>query len=448
VPFAITRSTVRPVGLNDLATRAPLVIDAIAKHLTAIDLINLASSTPALANAVTNKAINHAAQRFIAQRERGPTPWPALCDTRRLPSASELAEGGFNHTVILLNLHNALAALPFLSLDKATHIEIPGVILRRHGPVRSTTTEPAFITSRPFAHGNLSFVMATGESTAPIALAGREVVSKCDTELLHVVDTGPGSARGDTLLVRDTNSGAVGAYNVSINVLNPLALAPMASGDLGAMSEDGRMVAALYRGNEGTDSRLKVLDGSADRIVTDMPLRGSRYVQLAVDSSGTALVTGPHQTLAIAPGNDQRMPCDPHGSACTLGPGENYLVALAQAKSDIVMEHRGSGHTVTLTHPNSTTTTRARALALSPGRAMAATTYTDGSVAIFDLTGDEAQLCPRACFQLPAKAAGSIPSFERDGSFLYVAYSKPAQAQCSALTGIVCLALTGGVSGD
>lgn len=250
----------------------------------------------------------------------------------------------------------------------------------------------------------------------------------------------------------------MGIYSIKTDSVELTGLKLSHHYDLAALSESATVVAVLRRRFDDSASRLTVLDRSTGKVLTDMRLAGVNQTGLSVDSAGTAFVADYVRRIKIPPGgarSTQSRLSEPNG-LFTLGPGERHTLSWGQSSSDIVLRSLDGASAITLKDPAMRGTghqgIQAKAFALSPGRAMAAVAYSDGSVAIFDLTGDESVLQHCQHFRMPhtfPHRDGPLLSFARDGSALNIMYTKenPSDPR-AAIIGSGCVNLVGERAGS
>jgi hypothetical protein len=439
LPTGTIGNTPRAVDFNTLAV-APPIIDSLTRHLPLADLVSLSNTSVSWSRAMSPQAFSHAARAAFLARERGlDVPWPALGDAPF--SLDDLPTLGLPEVNTLRNLELAIKRLPSMSLDTAIHAEAPGLLLEMHPPLISSAPQPEFVAIRPGADSGILLVTPSGLTRSPAALANHTVVPSKFSGM-PVVDLMPSSGRNDALLVRHNDSDVVSLYHAGADRL--IALGPSRRGaELGAISEGGHMVAGLVLGDDSDHSRLVVVESSTGRTVSHVALPGGNYANLAVDASGTAWAGSRNEGREIAPGGHVGQPSAVNWPGMQV-PYGHLSITSAVSLADIVLHSRHGGPVTTLKGGGDA----ALALALSPGRAMAAVTYSGGALSIFDLTGEAGELQPALRCQIPQNdtqmgAEGVIPSFTSDGSALHLAYAKTSSSQAfDHVTGFLSLPLT------
>uniref|UniRef100_UPI0034CDCFFC F-box protein n=1 Tax=Pseudoxanthomonas sp. UTMC 1351 TaxID=2695853 RepID=UPI0034CDCFFC len=404
--------------------------DNIIQHLQLDDLINLSNVSHAWRNAITPKAFDQAAQAYITDRERGESPaWPLLANAGFSTVANELTEKGFRYAAALVNLKSAIDRLPSLTLDSPHIHEMGPLLLAQRGPVySSSTSEPEFLATHNDGTPRICFVSRSSEIREPSRLTGYVLPKNGDSALAAV--NSPFSRGNEQLLVLDADTSRLSVYRSSDDALSSLPLNELGSFDCASISADGRFVAVIYRGN-GL-ARLIVFDRHEGMPVTD-ELVDIDSTSVTVDSRGVALVAGHAWGTQIHPngGGIDFSPFSEPNSVYRLSHDERHIIRSGDQRCDLVLESRDHNHQITLKHPHGPSDVSVKSIAFSPANAMAALTYSDASVAIFELVGNEGDerlpsvhlKRPMVRYQTP-----SIASFERDGTELLITFNDWAAA--------------------
>ncbi|WP_368566174.1 hypothetical protein [Pseudoxanthomonas sp. UTMC 1351] len=179
-------------------------------------------------------------------------------------------------------------------------------------------------------------------------------------------------------------------------------------------------------------ARLVVFDRHEGKPVTDEPVDNSSR-SVTVDSSGVAVVAEYVWGTQICPnGGMKRSAClSVANSIYTLSHDERHIIRSGDQRCDLVLESRDHSHQITLKHPHRPPNEFVRGIAFSPANAMAALTYSDHSVAIFKLVGNESdELLPSVHLQLPVirYETSTAVSFEKDGTELLMTFTDWASA--------------------
>jgi hypothetical protein len=425
----------------------------VAKYLNFGELVALSEVSSHWSQAITAKAFDDAARIVILEREQGgSTPWPSFCPSKfsAMDPADVASIQRFPHSGVLINLQRALGNLSTLRLDAATSSCAPFLAAPLPPVLSSSSAEPEFVAFRPDGSQNLSFVQTNGEARSPQSLMGQGLVSRC-ASLMPFQAVNSMLCRGteNYLLVRDRQSGALSIYNPLSDQLTRLPLDSMTQDDLGALSDTGRFVAALFRGENRADSRLVVLDRDNETVLTDTLLPGSNQIHLSVDSSGVAVIGDSRAGMEIAPGGQRTSVVNltRPNSPYVLSPDGMNVIREGESRTDILLEGRNGGPSLTLKHPtwneHSTQRVLPTSIAMSPGKVMAAVAYSDNTVAVFDLTSDEATISAKLHFEIPdaERPGDAATSFQRDGTELSVAYSRRPPSLGAPSLGFLTLSL-------
>jgi hypothetical protein len=437
----------------DALTEALPAVDTIVRYLHAADLASLSNATPNWRLAVTDHMFDQAAKADLAAREHDShTPWPALVDSKFSTAADALSRRGFQHAATLINLHNAVEALPTLSLAGCRVTEVPHIYLSARAPVRSASGNLEFMAFRQGGSADISFITLAGQTRTPAGLVGHWPAANSTSHFV-VVNSMHHCGRNDVFLTRDRERGQLGIYNVKTDSVELTGLMLSHEYDLAALSESATVVAVLRRRLDGSASRLTVVDRSTGKVLTNLHLGGVNQTGLSVDSTGTAYVADYVRRIKIPPGGarcSQSRLSEPNG-LFTLGPGERHTLSWGTSSCEIVLRSLDGAGAITLKAPGMRGTghlgVQARGFALSAGQAMAAVAYSDGSVAIFDLTGNESVLRNSRHFRMPHTFPyrdGPVLSFTRDGSALNIMCTKedPSDPR-AAIIGSGCVNLVG-----
>lgn len=399
--------------------------DSIIKHFRLDDLINLSNVSTAWRNGMSRKAFNEAAKAVIADRELGgSSTWPLLAKAGFSPFANELVKDGFRYAGVLINLQIAIDRLPSLTLESAQARAIAPVQLAGRGPIHSSSaSEPEFLGIHNDGAHKIYFVSQQGELRMPSTLMGHVLPRNGDNALAVVNSM---LSRGnEQLLVLKMDTGRLGVYRPGDDALSLLPLAPLDRLDCASISEDGRFVSVIYRDHDL--ARLVVFDRTEGRPVTN-DIVGIDSTSVTVDSSGVALVAGHRTGLTIRPsdGGISSSELTQPNSIYRLSHDERHILRSGEKKCDIVLEDREGNGRVALNHPNGPTNVIVNSIAFSPANAMAALTYSDSSVAIFDLVGAQGdERLPSVHLQRPVTRHQTpcIASFEKDGTELVMTFT-------------------------
>ncbi|WP_368566206.1 hypothetical protein, partial [Pseudoxanthomonas sp. UTMC 1351] len=378
-------------------------------------------------NAITPKAFDQAARAFITDRERGESPaWPLLANAGFSTVANELTEKGLRYAAALVNLQSAIDRLPFLTLDSARTHEMGPFVLAERGPVyASSTSEPEFLATCNDDPVGLCFVSQNGEVRMPSQLM-EYVLPGNGYNTLAVVDS-TFNRGSEQLLVLNRGTGQLSVYRPNDDTLNNLPLDALLPFDRASLSADGRFVAVIYRDNDLNRARLVVFDREAGVPVHDEDI-DSDSSSVTVDSSGVAVVAGHAWGTQIHPngGVKRSTPLSVANSIYTLSHDERHIIRSGDQRCDLVLESRDHSHQITLKHPHRPPNEFVMGIAFSPANAMAALTYSDRSVAIFKLVGNESdERLPSVHLQLPVirYETSTAVSFEKDGTELLMTFT-------------------------
>uniref|UniRef100_UPI0034CF83C5 hypothetical protein n=1 Tax=Pseudoxanthomonas sp. UTMC 1351 TaxID=2695853 RepID=UPI0034CF83C5 len=377
-------------------------------------------------NAITPKAFDQAARAFITDRERGESPaWPLLANAGFSTVANELTEKGLRYAAALVNLQSAIDRLPSLTLDSAQTHEMGPLLLAQRGPVySSSTSEPEFLATRNDGTPRICFVSRSGEIREPSRLTGYVLPNNGDSALAVV--NSPLSRGSEQLLVLDADTSRLSVYRSSDDALSSLPLDALGRFDCASISADGRFVSVIYYGSDDV-ARLVVFDRHEGKPVTDEPVDNSSR-SVTVDSSGVAVVAEHAWGTQICPnGGMKRSAClSVANSIYTLSHDERHIIRSGDQRCDLVLGSRDHSHQITLKHPHGPSDVSVNSIAFSPANAMAALTYSDASVAIFELVGNESdERLPSVHLERPMVRyqTPSIASFEKDGTELLMTFT-------------------------
>lgn len=391
--------------------------------------------------AIRTDEFDRAVRRVVQRAERGPLGrWAALGDWRRLADKADGFKERCPHAALLANLWQGSARLEAgaVSSDHMQYAPPVPDLLQVVGGSRLLRApgRPPECLCYPFdTQAPIQLVSPHGERRIPPELQGLGFSIDQDVLYCEAIDSRLLGQPTTRWLV--TNHDRTRAWLYAPDAETPLRPLPkeLACAAYSAVSGNGRYVVA-YEHHVGL--LLHDCDTAHTTALSYPALSASRDAmprQLSVDSEGVVFLATRDDGYQLSPGTEpRRVDLASESGNYRLSPNERHLVTNDATGTNLRLEDRRNGTTVTLRHPAAVDAAdgpRILAMVFSPGMAWAATSCQFGTLSVYNLIGVErgAILDPALQVSLRtqrpfAELAHVAPWFDTDGSAINVGYTE------------------------